>query len=191
MNERETMGIIKEYEQLQKLREIWSRAIMTWGQVIIPLGASIIAFFLYLAINLDAPPLLFIGWLLFTFCMAYWRWIVHHIDKQIVHLYPRFISLERQLGWEIQTGYCYNNLTNSAQGFLRHELGLSSNPLDFEDFAQIAQHENHTQYGLLLAVIARFGRSAFMRGHVAQDRFVFGIIVVSLIGIVYYLCCGF
>ena len=34
-----------EYEQIQELRKLWSRAIMTWGQIFIPLGAGIVALF--------------------------------------------------------------------------------------------------------------------------------------------------
>jgi hypothetical protein len=36
---------VDEYEQLHRLGELWTRSIMTWSQISIPLGAGIITIF--------------------------------------------------------------------------------------------------------------------------------------------------
>ena len=49
--------MIEEYERIQHLRELWSKAIMTWGQIFVPLGAGIVTFF-----TTQLPNFLEKGW---------------------------------------------------------------------------------------------------------------------------------
>ena len=185
MSDIEQLRIVNEYEQLGKLHEMWSKFIVTWGQVFVPLGIAIIAFFISIAPD-KSPWLLLAGWLLFIVCMVYWRCNVCHIDKQIVNLYPRFIKLESRSGWEIQSRYYYNNFSDEAKGFIRHELGLPSNPIDFDDFANVAQKQDLTSYGLIGAAHARLGHKALRsRGHLQQNII---IAIISVIFLAYAIC---
>lgn len=127
-----------EYEQLQRLRELWSRAIMTWSQVFIPLGAGIIALFVTQLPNFASQgwstPFLFVGWMLFTLCMVYWRWVVHHIDRQIVGMYLRMIELEKERKMETQTAYYYRNLNKKSIKYLASKLEVPFDELKNQDF---------------------------------------------------------
>jgi len=177
---------MNEYQEVQRLRELWSKAIMTWGQVFIPLGAAIIAFF-----SSQAAPngfstgdfnILIIGWSVFAICMVYWRWVVHHIDEQIVELYPAFLRIERENNWDTNTRYYFNNLADRSRKHLRHDLGLESWPKNYDDFVEEVKPKRLDHYGFLLSVWREYGRHSVMdRGHKIQDIIVFATIVLFLI----------
>ena len=192
-----------EYEQTIKLRELWTRSIMIWGQVLIPLGASIIAFFVYQTakdgFSSNDFSILLIGWCLLAICMFYWRWIVHHIDEQIIELYPVILKLESEKGWEINIRYFYNNLSEKSNKRLIHELGLESLPKIYDDFVDEVSKKSKVkkvsekgidQYGLLLDCWRRYGIKAVSdRGHKPQDIAV-DIILAFLLFLVLLLVIG-
>jgi len=182
-----------EYEQIQRLREIWSRTIMTWGQIFIPLGAAIIAFFaIQLPQFIDRNwgfQFLLIGWFLFSICMFYWRWTVRHIDGQIVQLYPRMLELEKIQGMETQTSYYYNNLSKQARKELAEELkklNIQVNErekLSYRDF--VRKVSRHKVQDLLLAVWDKYETgSVKSRGHRCQNIILGVIDAVLLAGII-------
>ena len=175
-----------EYQQVQNLREMWSRFIMTWGQVLIPLGAAIVAFF----VSQTAPGgfdsedcgILLIGWALFAICMVYWRWVVHHLDEQIVRLYPVMLRLDRTNNWDTQTRHYYHSLAKRSKRHLRHALGVESLPGEYDDFVDEARHKGLDRYGILLDVWREFDQNSVGdRGHKIQDILVFTVIVLFLI----------
>lgn len=178
-----------EYEQIQRLRELWSRAIMTWGQVFLPLGAAIVAFFVTQS-RTDASgwdfQLLFIGWLLFSACMGYWRWVVHHIDEQIVGMYPSMLRLDKDRKWEMQTRYYYGHLHKRSLRLLSQELKLGDEARRYEDFKSIAQSHGKDHYELLLKVWGTYDRySVTSRGHAPQDAIVLGVVVSLLVPVLW------
>jgi len=182
-----------EYEQLQRLRELWSRAIMTWGQIFIPLGAAIIAFFVSKLPDFAnrgwVTPFLFIGWALFTLCMAYWRWIVHQIDRQIVGMYPRMLELEKERKMETQTAYYYRNLSKKSLKHLANKLKFPFDELkntDFREFKRKVAQKGDNPYDVLLDVWDKFlYDSVTSRGHSFQDWVVGILMVVFLIAIIF------
>ncbi|HEC93042.1 MAG TPA: hypothetical protein ENI51_08650 [Candidatus Atribacteria bacterium] len=181
-----------EYEQLQRLRELWSRAIMTWGQIFIPLGAAIIAFFVTQLLDFAnrgwATPFLFIGWTLFSLCMIYWRWIVHQIDRQIVGMYPRMLELEKERKMETQAAYYYRNLNKKSIKYLANKLEIPFEELknkDFREFKRKVAQKGDNPYDFLLDVWDKFlYDSVTSRGHSFQDWVVGILIVVLLITII-------
>lgn len=180
-----------EYEQLHRLRELWSRAIMTWGQIFIPLGAAIIAFFVTRLpdfVNRGwATPFLFVGWALFSLCMIYWRWIVHQIDGQIVGMYPRMLELEKERKMETQTAYYYRNLNKKSIRYLANMLGIPFNELKNQDFREFKRKvaQKGDPHDFLLDVWDKFLRnSVTRRGYSFQDWVVGILIVVFLIAII-------
>jgi hypothetical protein len=192
-----------EYEQTIKLRELWTRSIMIWGQVLIPLGASIISFFIYLTaedgFSSNDFDTMLIGWFLFAVCMLYWRWIVHHIDEQIIELYPVIIRLESEKRWETNTRYFYNNLSEKSKKRLTHELGLESLPRIYDDFVDEVSKKSKVRkvsekgfdhYSLLLDCWRRYGVQTISdRGHKVQDMAV-DIIIALLLFLVLLLIIG-
>jgi len=174
-----------EYKQVQRLRELWSRSIMTWGQVFIPLGAVIIGFFASQAqVGTISPnfELLLIGWGLFTICMIYWRWVVHHLDEQIIGLYPVMLRLDSTNNWDTQTRYFFNNLANRSREYLRTELGLEHRPEDYDTFVEETRRQRCDHYSLLLSVWREYGRNSVAdKGHKIQDIAVLIVIVLFLV----------
>ena len=174
-----------EYEQVQRTREMWSRSIMIWGQVLIPLCAAIIAFFVSIAAagGFDSSDFSFliVGWAVFSICMFYWRWVVHHIDKQIVGLYPIMLRMEKEKEWDIHMRYYFNNLTNVSRKYLRHALGLEQVPRDYDDFVVEVKHGGKDQYGLLSAIWRQYGPYSVDRGHRKQNSGVVILIVLFLV----------
>jgi len=177
-----------EYEGTQRLQELWTRSIMTWGQVLIPLGVVIIAFFVTQAGVSERGghywdfKLLIIGWGLFAICMVFWRWVVHNLDERIVGLYPILLRIEKTNKWDTYTRYYFNNLANRSRRHIRHILGLERLPTDYDDFVDEARHQGLDQYGLLLSVWREYGwNSAGDRGHKIQDIAVFSLLVLFLI----------
>ena len=177
-----------EFEQLQRLRELWSRSIETWGQIVIPLGAAIVAYFLTLAADHCWDPcLLFVGWVVLAFCLAFWRLNVRHIDRQIVGLYPAMLRLEQERRWETQTRYYFNNLRWESLLFLGQQLGLTEQDTrarlegNYEYFRIEARGHHHS---LLRWVWDTRGyESVGDRGHRWQNGLVIGLLLFFLIPI--------
>ncbi len=174
-----------EYEQVQRMREMLSRSIMIWGQVLIPLGAAIIAFFVSIASaggfdNSDFSFLI-IGWAVFSLCMFYWRWIVYNINKQIVGLYPIMLRIEKEKKWDIHLRYYFANLSNISRKDLRHTLGLEEVPRDFDDFVAEVKHGGKDVYGLLSAIWSQYGTYSVDIGHRKQNSGVVILIVLFLV----------
>ena len=82
----------------------WSDHLMRWRQVVFPLCAVILSFFIALK-----PMLWAVGWFISLLILLYWRRIERHIDEQIVSSYPRIIQLERNLGMTFYSHYIYTN----------------------------------------------------------------------------------
>ena len=182
-----------EYEQLQRLRELWSRAIMIWGQILIPLGAAIIAFFISQLPNVIdrgwGTAFLIIGWVLSSFCLVFWRFMVLHIDKGIVKLYSRMLELEKENDMETQAAYYYRHLNTASINYLANRLGINCSELknrDFRDFKRkIAQKGDPRDF--LLEVWDRFlHKSVTIRGHwipnLAVAAFIVGFFMVIIVG---------
>ena len=174
---------MEEYEQIQRLRELLSRQIMTWGQVLLPFGGAIIAFFVTRP-NLNVGGLL-IGWLLFFGCMVYWRWVVHHIDSQIVGMYPDMLRLDSVKGWQTQTRYYYNNLSKRSKDSLEDYIWKDASgqardkAADYDTFKKTAEDRQKSHYELLQGTFHAHGRkSVTSRGHAVQD--VAALFIVSL-----------
>ncbi|MFC2002919.1 hypothetical protein ACFLV4_03115 [Chloroflexota bacterium] len=186
-----------EYEQIQRLRELRTRSIETWGRIFIPLGAGIIALFVS---QLDkfvnrgwGFVFLFTGWMLLLICMAYWRWVVHHIDEQIVGMYPRMLELEREGGIETQTIYHFNNLHRHGRQELARTLGVEYAHLEVLTYRQVRERVAplDDMQDILLNVWDQLGhRSLTSRGHVGQDWAVAIILFVLLAVIIGGHYCG-
>ncbi|WP_456400579.1 hypothetical protein [Persephonella sp.] len=181
---------LEEYRYLQNLRESWARSITIWNQIFIPLGAGILAFFLSQIKNFGNSYyiFLFLGWGIFSLCLLYWRWVVHHIDKQIVNLYPRIIELEKELKIEIYTAYFYKNLSKRSIKYLSEKLKIPQSELrkkDFRYFKKISQPTfNH--YDLIIEVWdTYFFKSVSSRGHLFQDILTIFVIFSVFISFIY------
>ncbi len=181
---------LEEYRYLQNLRESWARSITIWNQIFIPLGAGILAFFLSQIKNFGNSYyiFLFLGWGFFSLCLLYWRWVVHHIDKQIVNLYPRIIELEKELKIEIYTAYFYKNLSKRSIKYLSEKLKIPQSELrkkDFRYFKKISQPTfNH--YDLIIEVWdTYFFKSVSSRGHLFQDILTIFVIFSVFISFIY------
>jgi hypothetical protein len=133
--------MVDEYEEIQKLRQLWTGSIMKWNQLMIPLCTAIIAFFItqlpeLMKINIAFQFLLF-GWFLLIIVIIYYRWLVHIIDDNIVGMYPRMLELEKEKGLEIQSDYYYRNLNNRSKNYLAQLIKIDCNQmnkLNFRDF---------------------------------------------------------
>jgi len=191
-----------EYEEIQRLRELWTRSMITWGQISIPLGAGISALFIsqfpiFKKLGWGAQFLL-IGVGLFSIIMIHWRLIAHRIDNQIVNFYPRMLELEKENGFEAHATYYFENLSERAKNYLAHRLGIDCKKFrknyKFRDFKK-AIHEKKLRekpIDLLLKVWDDYHKdSVGTRGHKMQDFTVGLIIVSSLVGILVGHIMGF
>lgn len=181
-----------EYEQIQRLRELWSKSIMTWAQVVLPLSAAIVAFFVTQARSKTGWdfPLLIIGWALFSLVMVYWRCVVHHIDEQIVALYPDMLRLDKTQGWETQTRYYYNNLSKRAKEHLWGKLlGQTGVAPTYDTFKEKANEKKEEHYKLLHEVWSKYGfHSVGSRGHAPQDIAVLLVTTFFLVVVLWVKC---
>lgn len=153
-----------EYQELQHLRDIWSKGMGAREQIFIPLGAAIVSFFVtvYLkSLDGSSPDVkiyfLFIGWALFSLIMFYWRYLSHIVDQQIVGMYPRMLELESQLGMEMQASYYYRNLNLKAKNRLAEIVsGLTCEELkkwDYRKFKRyLSANKSNSPYYYLLKV---------------------------------------
>jgi hypothetical protein len=158
---------------------------MIWGQVLIPLGAAIVAFFVSIASagGFDGSDFSFliVGWAVFSICMFYWRWIVYNINKQIVGLYPIMLRIEKEKKWDIHLRYYFANLSNISREYLRHTLGLEQKPKDFDEFVAEVKHGGKDVYGLFSAIWSKYGAYSVNTGHRIQNSGVVILIVLSLV----------
>ena len=140
---RETI-LIEEYKELQYLRGLWSSGMGGWGNIFVPLAAAIFAFFVtqYLTTDCSGNNVIFlwVGWVLFLVVMLYWRLTVHHIDQQIVAMYPRMLELEGILGMEMQSSYYFNNLREKAKISLANKINISYDELKKWDYRIYKKH---------------------------------------------------
>ncbi|MBA7564157.1 hypothetical protein ES708_05819 [subsurface metagenome] len=182
---------LDEYKHIQELRELWSQNIMTWTRLIIPVGGVLFGFFSYIG-QLDTLRNIPYIWLLpviggtiFITAIVTWRVVVHHIDKQIVRMYPRMLELEEKLNWATHTRYYYYNLHKRAKEYLADKLKIGFGELKklhYEGFEQEAQKIQETPHSLLLKVWDKYRHdSVTSRGHSIQDGAAGIVILVSII----------
>lgn len=181
-----------EYEQTQRLRELWSRAIMIWSQVMLPVAAGFIAVFVKFSYDFSDEVQRFstglLVWFLFFLCMLYWRLVVNHIDDQIVGLYPSMLRLDRRSGWETQTRYYYTNLTDRSLLHLNERLHLEQRERltrdDYDRYKEVANRRGLDHYELLLKVWQRTGvNGVTSRGHSIQDAIIFLLVTSFLVAV--------
>lgn len=189
-----------EYEHIQDLRQTWSGFIMGWLGIMVPVAAAFDGLFSYIGkvSNFSYSwvfPLL--GWLIFVIPLITWRVVVHHIDQQIVGLYPRMLELEQQpqRQWHTQGIYYFNNLTNQARHFLlEHILALPGDQariINYQQYRDICSSNGQDPRGLLLNIWDCFlgHQSVTSRGHLIQHVAV-GIICVMTFSIASILAAG-
>ena len=180
-----------EYQQIQQLRSSWSGFIMGWLGVMVPIGGALFGFFSYLGQTGKVPSLPWswllpiLGWLIFVILMFTWRIVVHHIDRQIVGMYPRMIELEQRLGWSVNTIYYYNNLSRAGrqilQRFLPHLDDLPERR-NYLLYRQACERRGIDPHGLLLNAWEEEGyQSVGSRGHTVQDFAVFFVSIAALV----------
>ena len=176
-----------EYEKVLRIWELRSRHIMTWGQILLPLSAAIVAFFVTQAHNIFGIwdfSLLLIGWFVFLSVILYWRWVVHYIDRAIVNLYPTMLRLEKERGWQTQTVYYFNNLNWLSISFLAGRLRNVFTT--YEDFQRLVKRRKLDSYNLLLEVWGEFQeRSVTDRGHRRQDELAWAAVIVFLVAVLF------
>ena len=128
--------------------------------------------------------------------VLYWRSLVHHIDFNIVGMYPRMLELEREKNMETQADYYYRNLSKKSKKYLGNKLNLMSNEFKDYKFRQFKDkvRENNNENNpidLLLELWDEYGwNSVNSRGHGIQNL-MFGILIIIfliliLIGHYYY-----
>jgi hypothetical protein len=184
MEDRERQGNLAEYEQIRNLRGLWSGAIMDWMKVGVPVGGALFGFFSFLSTTtLDnwkySWLLPILGWLIFVIPMILWRVVAHHIDQQIVEMYPRMLELEEKLGWVTHATYYYHNLSCKGKKLVKQKLG--SLPRDYREYERTKKVGG--SYQQMLDIWDSLGlKSMGSRGHVPQDTAVgfTGIVTLAI-----------
>jgi len=180
---------MEEYKHIQELRRLWSQFIMDWMRIGVPVGGAFFGFFSYLGqVTFSGESyswlLPILGWSLFIKPMIMWRVVTHHIDRQIVEMYPRMLELERRLRWVSNTTYFYNNLRGRSRRLLENRLGVENgwlNNRNYRQFRQECERRRRNPYNLLLDIWDERGhRSVTSRGHIPQDYAVVTIIAITL-----------
>jgi len=174
--------VTDEYVELQKLRVLWSKAIINREYIFIPLVLGIISVSLSQLPNF--PPewrlafLIFEG-ILLTSAVIYWRCLTSVTDKEIVGLYGRMLEIEKSDKMDTQTQYYYRHLKSEYRKEINKKIGLdldNSNFVKFREMAEAKQEGYH--YDLLLDVWNELEfDSVDKRGHKIHDAFAIGIIV--------------
>ncbi len=182
--------MVDEYEEIQKLRQLWSRAIMTWNQIMIPLCAAIITFFVT---QLREFHFLLFGWALLTAIVIYWRLSVYQIDHNIVGMYRRMLELEKENGMEIQADYYFRHLKRKYKRNLAKELGVQRRfclgeikNYDLKDFKNKLKEKKKEKPPIdyLLEILGTFKwKSVTGRGHGIQNWAPVILLILFLIGI--------
>lgn len=172
-----------EPEQIHRLREMRTKSIEHWGQVFLSLAAGIASLFVLQANTSKGWDFgtLIIGWALLACCLLLWRYIVLHIDREIVHLYPEMIRIDRENNWQTQTSYFYRNLSKLAKRHIASKMKLTIDeiPVSYHEFTALTTRKKRNQYDLLLDAWNEFGpASVSSRGHAQQDFAVFATIAI-------------
>lgn len=198
-NNKRALYLIAEYEEIQKLRQLWSRGIGTWNQIIFSLLVVVITAFGTLLLKFrdngwDFQFLLLL-WGLLTAIVLYWRLSVFHIDRNIVGLYRRMLELEKETGMEIQADYYFRNLTKRCKRELAKKIGVQKNEIrkflkyDFKDFKDKVNGKKTKEHPIdyLLEIWSDYKwKSVTGRGH-GITNLTFGILLaLFLIGILGY-----
>lgn len=172
-----------EYKIIQELRQLWSHSIMTWLQVMVPLATAVFVLLTNLGNSgntFSFYPLL--GWGIFAISVVTWRLVVHHIDRQIVGMYPRMLELEQQTRMETFATYYYNNLRPDVRRWLLSQQRLGFTDFDGWDYRRYRREvlqKCPDQYQPLLEVWDKFGNESVTdRGHGVQDIAV-GLITIA------------
>lgn len=179
-----------EYKQIQGLHELWSKAIMDWIRLMVPIGTVLFGFFSYIVIaqlenfrHLSSVWLFpLFGWGIFATVLIVWRLIVCHMDKQIVRMYPRMLELEQRLNWATHARYYYNNLSRHAREYLAQRLEQAIDPKkeDYRRYEEKAKEKGKDPYSLLLEVWDKYQyKSVTSRGHDIQNIAVIMVIVIA------------
>ncbi|QLH04769.1 hypothetical protein C5F49_05160 [Nitrosopumilus oxyclinae] len=171
-----------EYAELQKLRALWSKAIIQRDYIFIPLVLGIVSVSLSQLPNF--PPewrfvfLVFEG-ILLTFAMAYWRYLTRMTDKGIVGLYGRMMELEKKDGMDTQTQYYYRYLKDEHRGKINKEVGLEKDNVNFSKFREMSTKiKEGYHYDLLLGIWNDLEfNSVKPRGHEIHNAFAISLIV--------------
>jgi len=171
-----------EYAELQKLRALWSKAMIKRDYIFIPLVMGIISVSLSQLSNF--PPewrfwfLVFEG-LLLTFSALYWRKLSLKTDEDIVGLYGRMLELEKIQKLDTQTQYYYRHLKPEIREDINKKIDIALDNSNFSRFRTAANNKevNH-HYDLLLEKWNDLEfESVTKRGHDIHNGFAIGIVV--------------
>ena len=92
--------LVDEYEELQRLRGLWSKNIITSRQIFIPLVVAIFTLsFAQLPDFIEAglaTGYLSVIFIVLTVVQLYWICMTRSNDKDIVNMYPRLIEIEQR-----------------------------------------------------------------------------------------------
>lgn len=168
-----------EYKEIQRLRELWSNALIRWTQIFIPLSFAVVSIFLTLFptfINEGGKirylVVLIIGGLLLIFFLYFWRQNCHRLDKEIAALYPRLLELEQSLGFELQSSYFFNHLSYPAKNVLASLIGKNCDELNEMDYRDFKESITNNPQEKLLEVWKKYKHnSVTSRGHDSHDNF--------------------
>ncbi len=184
-----------EYKEIQHLRDLWSRGLMTWGQIFIPLILTVLIVAISQLPNFKeqnwGTQYLFLVWMILTIFIIYWRGVVHHIDKTIVWFYPRMLELEKETGMHLHSLYFFHNINKDAKKILAKKVNKEFKELNDMDYAEfrdtvISQGKNPQQ--LLLEIwktpTTKFHKSVTRRGHGIQELI---LILIDISFLIYFL----
>lgn len=183
-----------EYSELQKLRALWSKAIITREYIFIPLVLGIITASLSQLPNFPfewISPFLTIEGIMLIIAVIYWRTLTWYTDRDIVRLYGRMLEIEREEGMDIQTQYFYQHLKGKHREKINQEIGLNSDNKNFIKFRQKAKEKNEKKhYELLLGIWNDFGsKSVGTRGHFIHTVVAIVIVATYWILLELWSCC--
>jgi len=170
-----------EYEELQKLRALWSKAIVTRDYIFIPLVMGIVAVSLSQLPNFPPewrfPFLIFEG-LLLTFSALYWRWLSISTDNAIVGLYGRMLELEKEKRMDIHTKYYYSNLKSEHRKDINKKIGIDVDNKNFANFRNAAESKSEGyHYDVLIEKWNELEKkSVEHRGHEIHNAFSIGLV---------------
>jgi hypothetical protein len=173
---------INEHHQIQEIRKMWSGAIMDWMKVGIPVGGAIFGLFSYLSSlgqfkESCSSWLPLLGWVIFIIPIVIWRFMAHHIDRNIVDMYPRILELEHKLQWDIHAPYVYYNLRNRKprkylESIIKEKTKDQKSTLKDLSYKKYVEKskDRDNAYKSLLEVFDKYkDRSVTSRSHIPQD----------------------
>ena len=173
----ENNKLLKEYEEIQRRRELWSNVIISRDKLFFTLAIGVFAYLgtqLPEFIGLSMEKFLFVcGGVLLCTLVLVWRGLSIHVDRQIVGMYQEEVDLERRLGFNNQTKYIYENLTKRSKEHIAKLMGEKQKELEnwnYEKFSKAGENLKkrncRDHYDCLIAVLQKFGYcSVGTRGH--------------------------